>query len=159
MFKKIFVVLIFSLISFSVLAGPPIKVDGMNVYREGSWLDLDVELGYGRVERDNLFVFKTRVGHLYVREPYFLSVGPAIYLFTGKNARYGVQSEFYIGGCDLSFAVGLYSNIKNDIIASVGAGWALLSFETQFRNKERSGNEKLYLFKFKLPVGVVSSIW
>jgi hypothetical protein len=125
-----------------------IKTDGINVYRVGTSLDLNLDLAYGQ---HGTGMFRTRVGVMEVREPYYFMFGPTLEVFNNRPLNLGIQAELMHLYTGLWLQLGPAMNTKNSSISGiVSVGWSVLGAEVRV-----SSSETLIMGKVRIPLGVL----
>jgi len=121
--------------------------------RQAEALDVSLDLEYGRVSGRGIGILNARLGYLHVREPLFISGGPAIRLSTGLSTALGPQLQIEHLWMGMWGQGAVLVDTHGKIIGTIGAGFSIIGAEIQLNNR---GNMDIQVFfKLRLPVGVL----
>jgi len=140
-------------------AAPPQRHPTVEELNQTTW-DWNLELMFGpvfvpgRADNPGTFAARMRGGLLLVRGPYFWQIGATAEVSTwrGHPPSFGAQIELLHFTSGFWAAVGGFVDTDVRGGMSIGGGWTLLGFETQFRTEIDAPVEWAALIKVRVPL-------
>jgi len=143
--RKLITFLFVLLIATPALAKTKVGNDGSDVYRIGTLFDASAEVGYRLKDQ---WILRPRLGATFVKTPWFATVGTVVNFQTDHYTSFGLQAEIVHSEVGMWLQATAVVNVKGTPDAFVSAGWSVLGYEHQIR-------DKAHVFKIKLPISMI----
>lgn len=115
---------------------------------QNTW-DLNLDLLVGGIFRDdNPFAFAVRLRHgaLFVREPWFMSIGPTVQIGMEHPAAFGVQAELMHLAAGFWGHAGLHVDVQGRFGGQLSGGYTWVGAELQLRQGRKPGEADFALY-------------